>query len=385
MASLRKKIGSPYYFACFQLPGGKRTQRSTKTVDRKLAIKLANQWEEAARRRLTETQARKVLSDIHQEVYGEGLESPLLSDYVDQWISRKAAETKAVTVLTYRHAVEAFRDFLGDNAEQPIHYVTTSQIAAWRDNSAKRASARTANNKLKVLRVLFQSAWRDGLISDNPAAKVSALKAAESNRRAFTLPELKVVMSLASSEWKGLILIGLYTGQRLKDVASLTWANVDMQRGEIRLSTSKTGRRQIIPIAKPVRSYLSELSAGDDPTAPLFPTAFPLAQRATGTGMLSQQFYELLVGAGLVKARGPKRESANKGRDSRRERNSLSFHCLRHTATSLLKNAGVAEAVARDIIGHDSAEISRHYTHVDEETKRRGIDLMPDITIKAKG
>jgi hypothetical protein len=31
--------------------------------------------------------------------------------------------------------------------------------------------------------------------------------------------------------------------------------------------------------------------------------------------------------------------------------------------------------VTRDIIGHESAEISRHYTHVDEDQKRMALDI----------
>jgi hypothetical protein len=53
---------------------------------------------------------------------------------------------------------------------------------------------------------------------------------------------------------------------------------------------------------------------------------------------------------------------------------------LRHTATSLLKNAGVSEAVARHIIGHESAPISRHYTHIDESSKRKALAKLPDVT-----
>jgi len=53
-----------------------------------------------------------------------------------------------------------------------------------------------------------------------------------------------------------------------------------------------------------------------------------------------------------------------------RDRNAVSFHSLRHTATSLLKAAGVSESFARDIIGHESAQISRLYTHVEDDAKR---------------
>jgi len=123
-----------------------------------------------------------------------------------------------VTLLAYRYAVNDFAAFLGPKAGQPIHYVIPAQVAAWRDARAKKATPRTANNKLKIIRILFQSAWRDGLITDNPAAKVASLRVGESTRRAFTLPELKSILRVASPEWRGIILAGLYTGQRLKDM-----------------------------------------------------------------------------------------------------------------------------------------------------------------------
>jgi integrase len=49
----------------------------------------------------------------------------------------------------------------------------------------------------------------------------------------------------------------------------------------------------------------------------------------------------------------------------RRAVSGVSFHCLRHTANTLVKKAGVPEAVLRDIVGHDTVEISRLYTQID--------------------
>jgi len=60
--------------------------------------------------------------------------------------------------------------------------------------------------------------------------------------------------------------------------------------------------------------------------------------------------------------------------------NEISFHSLRHTAASLLKNAGVSDVVARDIIGHDSAAVSASYTHIDQQTERSALDKLPDVT-----
>ena len=91
----------------------------------------------------------------------------------------------------------------------------------------------------------------------------------------------------------------------------------------------------------------------------------------------------MLVAAGLATPRPPKWKAQGKGRKTARTRSEVTFHSLRHTAISLLKNAGVSEAVARDIIGHESAAISRHYTHIDESSKREALSKLPDVTATA--
>jgi integrase len=380
MASLRKKPRSPFFFARFMLPDGTRTDRSTKLTDRRAAMKMAVQWEEAAAKRITESQARKVLSDIHEQLHGSPLKTKTVVEFKNDWLKDKEGVTEAITLKTYKQAVDEFIAALGEKASQPIQYVTKAHVMTWRNVAAVKASRRTSNNKLKVVRIMFQSAVRDGLLTENPAALVPILKSADSTRRAFTMPELKTVIGVASVEWRGLILAGLYLGQRLKDLASLTWANVDLEKNEIRLTTSKTARFQQLPLAKPLRKYLDELDAGDDPNAPIFPKAYPFGIKSGGTATLSQQFHGLLVSAGLAKPRPPKHVAQGVGRGGARTRSEITFHSLRHTATSLLKAAGVSESVTRDIIGHESAEISRHYTHVEGAAKRAAIAKLPDIT-----
>jgi integrase len=172
-----------------------------------------------------------------------------------------------------------------------------------------------------------------------------------------------------------IILFGLYTGQRLGDIASLTWQNIDLTRAELGLVTRKTKRRVIVPLAAPLEKFLSEVPAGDDPTQPIFPKAAATAKR---TGTLSNQFYEIMTDAGLARPRN--HVSIGKGRSNRRTFNELSFHSLRHTATSLMKDAGISPAIVQDIIGHESPAISAHYTHIGEPAKRQAIAAMPDVT-----
>lgn len=45
-----------------------------------------------------------------------------------------------------------------------------------------------------------------------------------------------------------------------------------------------------------------------------------------------------------------------------------------------MKNAGVSPAIVVDIIGHDSAEMGTHYTHIESAAKRKALDTMPDLT-----
>ena len=174
-----------------------------------------------------------------------------------------------------------------------------------------------------------------------------------------------------------MVLCAAYTGMRLGDVSLLRWENVELAARELRFRTEKTGREQAIPIAEPLHRHLMEI-VGDDPRAPLFPRAFATRQRNVPTGTLSNQFHRIMIAAGVVKARN--NQSTGKGRDAARESSGLGFHALRHTATTLLKQGGVSDAVAREIIGHESAAISRIYSHIDARTLRTAIDSLPDIT-----
>ena len=71
------------------------------------------------------------------------------------------------------------------------------------------------------------------------------------------------------------------------------------------------------------------------------------------------------------------------GRDGRRRRYDLSFHSLRHTAVTLLKEAGTPQAVAMEFIGDDSPAISMNYTHVGAEALKKAAAALPEISPKA--
>lgn len=384
MASLFKHPKSPFWSACFRLPNGSRTKRSTGTSDRRKAQRIANEFEDAARAasegRFIESRARQTIADIFAMANPETLPSSTTSDFLTAWLKRKELEAGDKTHAKYTSVISQFKDHLGSKGQRDISHVTATDIVKFRDALASRVTPGTVNVAIKVLRSAFAQARRDGLTDVNEAERVTLLKRQSDRfeRRAFTLPELRNILEVASAEWRGMIMFGIYTGQRLGDIARLTWNNLDLQRGELRLVTGKTGRRQILPLAPPLVRFIERLPASDTPDAPLFPRICETALRHKHAGNLSNQFQGILVAAGLAEKKSHK--ATGKGRAAKREQNEVSFHSLRHTATTLLKSAGVSDAVAREFIGHDSASVSRQYTHIETSVLKHAADKLPDIT-----
>jgi integrase len=374
---------SQFWYAAYKLPNGRRQFHSTKSTNRKEAQKIADAWEEAARRQATETQFRRIMNSIWEQVSGRPLASSTSRAFFERWKTRKEKELGSdQSVRVYRGVVHEFIKHLEDCglADEQVSRVTPSDVVKYRDLLLERVTPVTASKHVKVIRGAFQDALREHLISENPARVelVGSIRKKGKNgdsRRPFKLTEIQSLLRVATGEWRGLILFGLYTGQRLGDIARLLWINLNLERGEISFVTSKTGRQQIIPIAGSLRDYIeNELPVSDDLKAPLFPKTYQtIANQGNRVASLSRQFYEdIMTEAGLVPPRSRKNKGV--GRSGRREWNGLSFHCLRHTATSLMKEAGIPESVVRDIVGHESKAVSANYTHVDEAAKRVALE-----------
>jgi integrase len=230
-------------------------------------------------------------------------------DFFERWKGRKEKEVESErTARTYSDVAISFLKFLDIRVQEDISRLTSSDIIKFRDALIERVSPVTANKYIKILRLAFQDALREHLVSDNPAKLelVGAARRKRSNeiagRRPFKLQELQRLLQIADGEWRGIILFGLYTGQRLGDIARLSWLNLNLNRGQIAFVTSKTGRQQIIPIAAPLLEYVThELPAPDDPKAPLFPKACRTVKvQFDRVSTLSNQFHDLMVEAGLA-------------------------------------------------------------------------------------
>jgi integrase len=385
MGSLHRRKDTKYWWAAWYGPHGRQIYRSTKCTDRNDANKVLTTWEGLTNRAkagvLTEDQVRRVAADLYLRATGDTMKRATVKEFLEGWAKRKELEVADASAGEYRRIASEFQDSIGKRAEKDCSLVTVDQVAKWRDTMAGRLAAGTVNKALKVLRGAWNQAAREGLVASNPFAAVRTLKAQrsfETTRRAFTLDEVRRILAVADGEWLGIILFGLYTGQRLSDITGLAWNQIDTAEGVVRFVTSKTGAVLDIPLAAPLMDWIGKAKVPKSPNAPIFPVA-----DACTVSQNSKAFAKILVAAGLRKEL-PNHKATGKGRNSRREASEVTFHCLRHTATSLLKNAGVSDVVAREIIGHKTEAISRAYTHIESKTMKRAIDALPDVTKAGK-
>ncbi len=384
MASVHRLPGKPNWICFYTDRNGARRCKSTLTRNKREAERVCakvQSIEDLARTgNITEEKARRVIERVVGEIMAESgapVERKTVREHFTSWLKAFESEQSEGTFVRYQGITESFLGFLGAKAGTNLAALKADDVERYRDHLQDLVAPSTVNTHLKVIRVGLERAVKQGIFDRNPARLVDNLDTSDRHeRRAFTLPELRKLLAVCGDDWKTAVMTGIYTGLRLGDIQALTWANLDLQAKELTIRTQKTGRVQILPLARPLLAHIETLPAGDDPKAPLCP-----AFQGKTVSWLSNQFYELMASAGLVQSRGDhQKKDGKQGRGARRQLSDISFHALRHTATSLLKNAGVSDVVTRDIVGHESEAVSRNYTHIDAETKRAALDKLPDVT-----
>jgi integrase len=317
-----------------------------------------------------------VLSDMRSLVGDNPLPEVSLRAFCTGWLQTKKAEVKPATYEFYSGSCTKFLLHLGELADSGnLSALTKELLLSYRTSLSRLVGPRTVNHHLVVIRMLCKAARRDGLIADDPSEFVGSVKREDtsSKRRAFTVAELEPLIETADPEWRSMILFGLYTGQRLRDVATLSWANIDLARGELRMVAAKTGTRLILPLAAPLRAHIESLTGSDDPAGYLHPRA---AQAKT-SARLSYEFSKLLIQAGLQQKPHSRTAAEHTERHVLHE---LSFHSLRHTTVSLLHESGVAQATAQAFVGHSSAEVQQRYVHVGRDVLQQAANSLPVIS-----
>lgn len=378
MAGLTRQKASRYWQAIFYDGEGKKVRRSTKLTDRREAQRLADKWEDLEKagkqKRLVESQARKVVSEILERYTGEQLHFHSTKGWFDEWLAGKKGTVEKRTFARYEQVNRDFLQHLGPKAGLTIAAVTVRDVRSFRDELHKTGlSAVTVNQTVrKMLAAPFTAAKNLGYIQTNPCSAVEALQEdAAGGREPFTTDQIRALLKAADAEWYGVILLGYYSALRLRDITDLEWSSIHGDTLKLQpRKTKRTGKKVTIPLHPEFLQWLKKQPRGIG-KAKLFPS---LAGRPTGgQHALSGRF------AAIMEAAGVKGQIRRTGGGKGRKTSSLSFHSLRHTMISELANAGVSAELRKKLSGHADDASHSTYTHHELETMRAAVQKLPSL------
>jgi integrase len=386
MASILQRGKKKRWYAMYRDLNGKQhcegLSKELGARDQRGAQEEANLREDIANRRKDPQILRRSIDQLFEKYTSS---APTIREYLERWLETQTALGGAESSIANRQtAIDKLLDYLDTPTDHPmwasfnsdakIIYLQPQHIQGFVSYFAALKSPGTVNNYISFIKQAFRDAKVvDKVITDNPAEYVKSVRSDRDDgslhRRPFSVSEIRTILKAApDQEWYSMILFGAYIGQRLSDIANLKWGNIDLEKGMIHLVTIKTGTHVDVYIAPPLLQYISTLKVGR-PEEPIHPNAFP---HARNTKDLSFQFVNLLKQIGLRK------DDPSKQVKGRRQTSEISFHSLRHSVVSMLKEAGIADAAIEEYVGQ-SAEIQRQYTHVGQDALRKAAEAFPRL------
>ena len=373
MASVHRRIGSPYWYASFRDSSGRQHFRSTKQKKRSEALVFALAMENAAKQveTLHEAQALNIISDLMNRIGVDQVRNPSIQDFFTQWLAIKSGSVSTGTVERYGFVVRALLAQLGESANRPLKSLSPQELNAFAQSRIKAGcSPSTVNLDGKILRTALNYARKQGMITYNPADAIELPKKKTIERGVFSPQEIKLLVDQASGEWKTVILFGYYTGARLSDCCRMEWEGIDFQADTLTYQVQKKGGiNHKIPINGELKEHLLTLATSDK--AEKFVTPEMSAKGPGGRRGLSEGFKRIARAAGVdiqtVEGYGIRKISRR------------TFHALRHSATSAMANAGIPEEIRMKVIGHSSKNIHRGYIHHEHQILKSAIETIPPL------
>ncbi|MBI3496086.1 MAG: site-specific integrase [Proteobacteria bacterium] len=281
--------------------------------------------------------ARSVENEMDRGVFVSRIEAERtsLSDALQRYEKEITRKKKGWRQETYR-----IKQWRADPlAKRALASLRSADFAEWRDKKLEDGlAASTVRNHLNLISHLFTIAageWSlEGLV--NPIStirKPSLPKGRERRLAREEEPKLFQACVTSRSPWlEGVVGIALETGMRLSEILNLRWEYVDIDARVARLPDTKNGSPRDVPLStKAVRVLKGVPRSIDGQVFPITPD------------MLKQAYSDAVRRAGIK---------------------NLTFHDLRHEATSRLfeKGLGIMEVAA--ITGHKTLVMLKRYTHL---------------------
>ena len=311
--------------------------------------------------------------------------------------SPRRPDSGPVTMKYYKFQWDRFADWMEarkkDAHMRDVDADTAEAYAAFLTEGG--ASANTYNKHLALLQLVFRILGQIPAhkITVNPWANIQRRRLAPHSHRELTIDELRRVCDAATGEFRTLLAIGIYTGLRLSDAATLQWGEVDLVRALIQRVPRKTARRTGKPVQVPIHKTLGAILAETSEKVrrgPVLPET--CAAYEADEWNLSKQIQAHFESCGIdTHAPGtgfvlkPQKEGPAKlVHSGKRAQVDVGYHSLRHTFVSLCRAANTPLSVVESIVGHSSPAMTRHYTHTGEDAARTAIALLPGLKAAPK-
>lgn len=289
------------------------------------------------------------------------------AEFAEAWISAReeTGKIRPHTAVGYRTALRRADAIFGGKAVAEVNTVDVeAMVRAITDAGLTR---RTASLSLFVVRAVLKDAVQRAVIGRNPAEFVEASGKESTERQALTPADLaKLRAHLASDPRFGLWML-TFLGLRRSELFALRWTDLDFEAGVLSVSRSRVSvyggtqttegptktRRgtRTLPLPADVLSALESLRDAQRAT-------FGAEQAETGYLALDDDGQPLRPEiwsdrwAEAVKAAGVA---------------SVSLHSARHTAVTVLRDAGVPDHIVAAFVGHDEVTMRRTYSHAQPE------------------
>ena len=257
---------------------------------------------------------------------------------------RKVAGLRSLS--TVKGYVKVFREYFGNQALKGITYDDLRTFRATRlrtdTHQSKHRSLTTVNREMAYLRRMLNIAERNGWITRNPFKLGDALiHAADEPRRerVLTLSECQRLIDVcenARAHLRPIVIAGLDTGCRLREILKLRWRDVDMREGIITIQAfnTKTMRERHVAITTRLALELERLSPKENDSYVF-----------GGVMNVRQAFRGACKDAGL--------DEPGKER--------ITFHHLRHTHAVRLDDLGFSLTKIGSQLGHQVLQTTLRY------------------------
>lgn len=281
-----------------------------------------------------------------------------LAAYWDQYYAPHARLEKAAE--TWRREESNYKTWLLPFlSEVSLKELTARDFDKILINMREKGKApRSIQLAFAVMRAIWKHALERGFVQQEcPVQSVKIGRINNARTRILSPAEAKSLLDaikhLDKNAWE-FTLACLHTGGRLGEVARLTWGNVDIAKAFLTLMHTKSGKPRSIPLTKELKAVLNSKPQGQ-------PDDFVFTNAEGGQWLsMPANFRKAVENLAL-----------NEGRSDRRDR--LVFHSLRHSAASMLLEAGEHIRTIQEIFGWSTLAMVQRYLHPTAASKVRAL------------